>query len=546
MTKKIFLVLCLYIVSLSARAMTDSLLMAEVARTGQLLKQMQFDSALIQVDRLLPIAKENHHVLAQATLHGVAGLCLSRQGQLQAGIREYMHSAAIVERHHLLQPAVNDTTGTMLALFAVMYGEMTLRYQELGNTVESLNYARTALRWVSHTDNPLLRMGVMSCIMPALAANKEWRPAYGLMKQAFADALQLRQYDLALVMAASLMTCEDELFGRGPRECEWMGQADKVLPLATTHEAKEEYTNVRQALVSKYADEASLSGPVEHLDNGTSEESPVSDGDESQDSLEASETPRGVEDVSYDFSSSFLLFWGLSAIALLLIAAYLWYRHTTKKKERETARQMAEKYVEGQEYERNRLARELHDGVSNQLLAVEMKLSTDGLTQDTMQLLDESREQVRRVSHELVQPEFNRTTLAQVLDNYVAELNGVRHCNISFTASPSQTDWSFIPATTALEIYRIVQELVANALKHSGATIISVGLHRDGGRGVMVLVSDNGEDKDSVPTASAGIGLRNIRHRAAALGGTLDFLRHQYGRVAKLVLTLQEEQKKDF
>ena len=203
---------------------------------------------------------------------------------------------------------------------------------------------------------------------------------------------------------------------------------------------------------------------------------------------------------------------------------------------------MAEKYVEGQEYERNRLARELHDGVSNQLLAVEMKLSTDGLTQDTMQLLDESREQVRRVSHELVQPEFSHATLAQVLDSYVAELNGVRHSDISFTASPSQTDWSFIPAATALEIYRIVQELVANTLKHSGATIISVGLHWDGRRSVMVLVSDNGEDKDSVPTASAGIGLRNIRHRAAALGGTLEFLRHQYGRVAKLVLTLPEEQ----
>lgn len=201
---------------------------------------------------------------------------------------------------------------------------------------------------------------------------------------------------------------------------------------------------------------------------------------------------------------------------------------------------MAEKYAEGQEYERNRLARELHDGVSNQLLAVEMKLSTDGLTPDTMQLLDESREQVRRVSHELVQPEFSRSTLSEVLAAYVAEMNGVSHCNISFSVSPRQADWSKVPAATALEIYRIVQELIANALKHSSADVISVGLHQDGERTIMVLVSDNGEDKSEMPAGPEGIGLRNMKQRAESLGGTLELMRHQYGRVAKLVVCLPE------
>ena len=538
MVKKIFLVLCLYMVSISARAMTDNQLMAEVARTGQLLQQMQFDSALAQVDRLLPIAKENRNVLAQAVLHGVEGLCLSRQNRQQAGMQAYMRSAAIVERHHLLQPAVNDTTGTMLAMFAVMYGEMSLRYQELGNTVEGLNYAYTALRWVSYADSPSLRTGVMACIMPALAANKEWRQAYGLMKQAFSDAIQLRQYDLALVMAASLMTCEDEAFDRGPPECEWMGLADKLLPLATTHEAKEEYTNVRQKLISKYAGEASLPDHVEHQGNRTAEKSSGSDSEAPQDSLDVLETSLTAEDGPYDSPLSSLLLWGLSVILLLLITSFLWYRYVTQKKRKETSRQMAEKYVEGQEYERNRLARELHDGVSNQLLAVEMKLSTDGLTQDTMQLLDESREQVRRVSHELVQPEFSHATLDQVLASYVTELNGVRQCDISFSTSPSQADWSFIPAATALEIYRIVQELVANALKHSQATIISVGLHQDERQHVMVLVSDNSEEQEPAVSASSGIGLPNIRHRAEAVGATLEFMHHQYGRVAKLVISV--------
>ena len=46
------------------------------------------------------------------------------------------------------------------------------------------------------------------------------------MKQTFADALELKQYDLAVVMAAYLMTCEDECFSRGPDDSPWMRQAD--------------------------------------------------------------------------------------------------------------------------------------------------------------------------------------------------------------------------------------------------------------------------------------------------------------------------------
>lgn len=58
MSKRTVIILLLSVIGLTARAMTDSVLMAEVARTGELLKQQQFDSALVQVDRLLPIAKK--------------------------------------------------------------------------------------------------------------------------------------------------------------------------------------------------------------------------------------------------------------------------------------------------------------------------------------------------------------------------------------------------------------------------------------------------------------------------------------------------------
>ncbi|MBR0274815.1 MAG: hypothetical protein IJQ76_01210 [Prevotella sp.] len=540
MLKRLFLILFLLITEVPVKAMTDSLLMAEVARTGGVLKQMQFDSTLVQVRRLLPVAQENGNVLAEAALHGIAGYSLSRSNRLQAGMQEYLRSAAIAEQHHLLERAVGEKTGTILALFSTMYGEMSLRYQNQGNQVEALHHARTALRWVSYVNQAELRVGVMSCIMPALAAGREWLPAYDLMKQAFADAIEAGQYDFAVVMAAYLMRCEDECFSRGPGDSPWMRQADSIAPLVATHEAAMEYEGIKQTLVGKYArseDDKDREHRMDDVDVSLAEPDVV---EEKIVTDSVAGTPLTHEDSHHGAAGTHLLLLMMGSAILAFCLYYVWHRRDRRKRQKASERQMAEKYAEGQEYERNRLARELHDGVSNQLLAVEMKLSTEGLTPDTMQLLDESREQVRRVSHELLQPEFSRVTLAEVLANYVAQLDGVRQCSMSFSASPAEADWAFIPPATALDIYRIVQELVANILKHSGATVISVGLHQDGARTIMLLISDNGEDASDHPATSTGIGLRNMKQRAEALGGSLETMRHQYGRVAKLVVCIPE------
>ncbi len=535
--KRLLILLCLQLAFLASQAMTDSLLMVQVARTGVLLKQMQYDSALAQVDRLMPTARQNHNMLAQATLHGVAGMALSRSHQLENGLLEYMRCADIAEEHNMLVKALDEKTGALLTLFSTVYGELSYRYQEQGNEVEALHYARTALRWISHAKIPETRVLVMASIMPVIAANKEWHTAYELMRQAFADAVQLNQYDFALVMATYLMTGEDECFGRGPYDCKWIEQADKILSQATTQQACQQYEQTRQALISKYTVRKESVQESITSSSGHAIEDTIPVTDPQRDAVVGSEKSLPVKKEELTGYTSYLM-WVVSGAVLFTIAMFLWRWHGKKIRQKETERQMAEKYREGQEYERNRLARELHDGVSNQLLAVEMKLSTDGLSTNAMQLLDESREQVRRVSHELVQPEFSHTSLPQALANYADEMNGVRECNVTFTATPAGGDWTFIPATKALDIYRIVQELVANALKHSGASMISVGLHHDGNRGVMVIVSHNGEAEDTRNRGPSGIGMSNIQHRAEALGGKLELMQHQYGRVAKLVVTI--------
>ena len=170
------------------------------------------------------------------------------------------------------------------------------------------------------------------------------------------------------------------------------------------------------------------------------------------------------------------------------------------------------------------MAKEMHDGVSNQLLAIEMKLQSDGLTPQTMQMLTESREQVRRVSHELMPPDFDHATLDEIIRNYVEELNGANGCQLSYRSEPVDADWNKIPKAQALGIYRIVQEALGNSLKHSGATLIAVVLQL--AENIVVTVVSNGQwTMDN--GQRTGIGLRTMQQRAESIGGKIIVREHE-------------------
>ena len=160
----------------------------------------------------------------------------------------------------------------------------------------------------------------------------------------------------------------------------------------------------------------------------------------------------------------------------------------------DTDRRLTRRYIDGLESERSRLAKELHDGVCNDLYTVELYLGgTDngahddgaGRAEKLKGMINECREQARRISHELMPPEFNYADIRLVLEDYLmrtAEASGI---DISFDATPDGADWSRLADTTALELYRITQEAVNNAVKHSGATAIEVTL--DDSAGTLTL-----------------------------------------------------------
>ena len=181
------------------------------------------------------------------------------------------------------------------------------------------------------------------------------------------------------------------------------------------------------------------------------------------------------------------------------------------------AQQLTRQYVEGLESERKRMAAELHDGVCNDLLSIRMNIDNGAPLDGTAHLIDNCRESLRRISHELMPPEFAYATLNEVIRFYVGK-QAEAHSSVAIAYTSTDCEAiNAIPDSTALVIYRIVQEAVSNALQHSGATKIDVALHCS--EGISLTVTDNGDHGKN--GSHRGVGLDSMRRRANSIGGSL-------------------------
>ena len=213
---------------------------------------------------------------------------------------------------------------------------------------------------------------------------------------------------------------------------------------------------------------------------------------------------------------------GLLAGLVLLASGLVVLLLLRKRQKAQAELSRAKEYIDGLESERSRLAKELHDGIANDLLGLEMTLRCKGPElQETAEDIAGLRENVRRISHNLIPPQLEYTDLNELLEETLQRfrLDSVR---IIYDADPPK-GWDDLPTETALGLYRATQELVGNALRHSGADTIRVNLARNGSQ-LKLSVSDNGTPAESAP-GKGGIGSRTLEERMRLLGAQLEYFK---------------------
>ncbi|WP_165828244.1 sensor histidine kinase [Chryseobacterium phosphatilyticum] len=159
-----------------------------------------------------------------------------------------------------------------------------------------------------------------------------------------------------------------------------------------------------------------------------------------------------------------------------------------------------------QEQDRGRLAEELHDNIISQLNLIRLNLN-DKKPEELNHDLKKSMQLIRELSHNLTPPDLNEVDLTDLIADYLEQINKnieviFRHFTIEIPLSEP----------VKLNLFRIVQELVSNILKHAEATRVDVSL-RISLNYLMLTVEDNGRGFIS-GNHSGGIGMRNIQSRA--------------------------------
>lgn len=237
---------------------------------------------------------------------------------------------------------------------------------------------------------------------------------------------------------------------------------------------------------------------------------------------------------------NYILFGTAVALLVIFLLAFYNFRHRhklqqTKIYELETEKHLSatEAVLKGEEQERTRLAKDLHDGLGGMLSGIKYSLSNMKenliMTHDNAQafersidMLDSSIKEMRRVAHNMMPEVLVKYGLNIALKEYCCEIenSGVINASYQFVGREN-TDPE---QTAAVAIYRIVQELVNNAIKHAAARNVLVQLHIfETEKQLTITVEDDGKGFDTLTLNNAtGIGWRNIQNRVEFLKGKAD------------------------
>lgn len=184
--------------------------------------------------------------------------------------------------------------------------------------------------------------------------------------------------------------------------------------------------------------------------------------------------------------------------------------------------------INAQEKERNELSAELHDNV-NQLLAASILYLKTAKKQDVIEEnliclsldhVEKAVNELRSISHNLTAGELKMNGLCLALKSLTEKLHIPETFAIKFVSE--QIDESKINPTFQLAVYRIVQEMINNILKHANATEVTIHLCEQNNI-LKLTVTDNGNGFETT-TAKKGLGITNIFTRAENFGGVAEVI----------------------
>lgn len=233
------------------------------------------------------------------------------------------------------------------------------------------------------------------------------------------------------------------------------------------------------------------------------------------------------------------LTYGISAAVIVILSLLLFYLRMRARKNRIIAAQKIQKLEDekkimnaqsimvGQEKERERIAQELHDGIGVLLSTASVQFSsveayaddeTGQMLKKANKLLKEAGKEVREISHNMMPGVLSKFGLKEAIEDLFDDVAESAKIKIDLRLTCGDVRLS---DNMEIMLYRVIQEMLNNTLKHAAASIIKLVISRDNDV-IFIDYSDNGKGFDREKLTGKGLGLSGIRSRIEYLGGKVE------------------------
>ena len=232
---------------------------------------------------------------------------------------------------------------------------------------------------------------------------------------------------------------------------------------------------------------------------------------------------------------------GVSFSVFLLLAWLALYVYGCFRRRRllqESELEQARSFINGLEQERSRLAGELHDGVCSHILGIGMMVKM-GRMDETRQSevckeLNAIHQDVRSISHELMPPKLQYAALHEVAADFLAHLHS-SEMEVTFRCQGEEKLWKTLSQDISFNVYRILQELMSNIVRHAEATHTVVNMSVTE-QVVEMVITNDGKCFDVSQVENGGVGMATLYERARIIHAQLDMEAEEGKQLFRLIV----------
>jgi signal transduction histidine kinase len=425
--------------------------------------------------------------------------------------------------------------------FAVTYNNLASCYGAIKQYDSVYKYVQEGIRIAQLQNNPEAEANGWNIMGTAYSSERKYQQAL----ECFLKAKPIREKIGDSFFIVSDLAVLSELYALMDNTTDGLRTGNEALKIAQQQNLQAKFPMIYKAIAlnyekaGNYAAASELYKKMNDLKDSVYSNASQEALAEMQTKYETEKKEKIIQEQQFNLTRKNYLITGISVVLLfgLLLGGLFYNRNQIKQRANmqkavfEQQQLAAAAVMEGEEKERQRIAKDLHDGVGQMMSAAKMNLSAfehDMQFQNPehrlsferiISLIDESVKEVRTVSHQMMPNMLLKSGLAKAVAEFLDKIDQrIIKVNL-YTEGLNER----IEENSEIVLYRVMQECVNNVIKHSAATQLDISLIKDKD-GVSVTIEDNGKgfDKNQMQE-DAGMGLKNMKARIEYLHGTIDF-----------------------